>query len=99
MVTTPVIPPTQVPPAGSPISPQPRYTPLRFQGSAHSYGWPDSLRAPYQPSDVPAGRLDQYNTAYEWFKYSEKMTTGKFTTSNPPFSSDAAGRLLNALQY
>src|SRR4051794_25914201 len=78
------------------------FTPLRFQGSATSYGWPayGTARAPYNTLDVPSsGRaFDPYNTAYEWFKYGEKIAGGQFTTSNPPFSSDAAGRLMSTIQ-
>lgn len=79
-----------------------RFTPMRFTNPG-AYGWIGNAwanpRAPYTAADVPSSmRTDPSNTAYEWFRYSEKRTGGGFTQSNPPFSSDAAGRLIPALQ-
>ena len=66
------------------------FQPLRFQGNPASYNWADG-RAAYYPKDAPNKyRSDSANIAYEWYRYSE-ATREK---ANPPFSSDAAGRLI-----
>ena len=43
----------------------------------------------------PCSREDPHNTAYEWYRYSDTILgDGMSRKSNPPFSSDAAGRLI-----
>ena len=94
MVTTPNPPTpndqTQFP--GPNTSFRPRFTPLKFQGYGGSYGW-GAQRTAYDYRDVPLMREDPWNMAYEWFRYSDTSRS----KSNPPFSSDAAGRLISTI--
>ena len=71
------------------------FTPGRFQNPG-AYGW-SNTRATYEGPPI-TGRTDVGNYAYERFRADDQFGSG-FSSSNPQFSSDAAGRLIPTVHF